>query len=395
MATRSKGSDVAVRVLHTSDWHIGKTIRGLSRADEHRAVLAEVVEIARAQAVDLVLVCGDLFETSAPTPESEAIAWHALLELADVAGNVVVIAGNHDSPRRLDALRGVLRRGNIHVVAEPTRPDDGGVIPLEVNGARVEIAALPFVSKRGIIRADELMHGAAHEHTGAYADRVRSIIEALDAACTDDAIRIIMSHGYVLGGGAGGGERPAHLADDYAIPAQVFPVAAAYVALGHLHRAQKIPGPTAIHYSGSPLQLDFGDPDANKSVSIVDLEAGAPAVVTQVPLAAGRPLRTIVGTLDELRTRTIGDEWLRVRVREARRADLSEEVRTLFGEHCVDVFIEAPEVIKEQARELIATRSPRELYGDYLGSLGVDDPRLTSLFDELLQEHIAGAEDEA
>jgi exonuclease SbcD len=385
---------VAVRVLHTSDWHIGKTIRGLSRADEHRAVLAEVVEIARSEAVDLVLVCGDLFETSAPTAESESIAWQALLELADVAGNVVVIAGNHDNPRRLDALRDLMRRGNIHIVAEPRRPDDGGVIRLDVDSVQVEIAALPFVSKRGIIRANELMHDAAHENAGAYSDRVRSILAALDAACTDDAIRIITSHGFVLGGGAGGGERPAHLADDYAIPAQVFPTGASYVALGHLHRAQKIPGPTAIHYSGSLLQLDFGDADATKSVSIVKLEAGAPAAVTQVPLTAGRPLRTIVGTLDELRTRKIGDEWVRVRVREARRADLADEVRSLFGSKCVDVFIEDSTVIEERARELIATRSSRELYGDYLNGLGVDDTRLISLFDELLQQHIDGAEDE-
>ncbi|MFT7473341.1 MAG: exonuclease SbcD [Verrucomicrobiales bacterium] len=385
---------MAVRVLHTSDWHIGKTIRGLSRADEHRAVLAEVVEIARSEAVDLILVCGDLFETSAPTAESESIAWQALLELADVAGNVVVIAGNHDNPRRLDALRDLMRRGNIHVVAEPRRPDDGGVIGLDVDGVRVEIAALPFVSKRGIIRANELMHDAAHEHAGVYSDRVRSILAALDAACTNDAIRIITAHGFVLGGGAGGGERPAHLSDDYAIPAQVFPVGVSYVALGHLHRAQKIPGPTAIYYSGSLLQLDFGDPDASKSVSIVELEAGAPAAVTQVPLTAGRPLRTIVGTLDELRTRKIGDEWLRVRVREARRADLADEVRTLFGPQCVDVFIEAPMVIEQRARELVATRSSRELYGDYLNSLGVNDTRLISLFDELLQQHVEGAEDE-
>ena len=136
----------AVRVLHTSDWHIGKTIRGLSRADEHRAVLAEVVEVAREQNVDIALVAGDLFETSAPTAESETIAWQALLGLAEVAQHVVVIAGNHDNPRRLEALRDLARLGNIHIVAEPRRPDDGGVVDLDVRGQRVNVACLLYTS---------------------------------------------------------------------------------------------------------------------------------------------------------------------------------------------------------------------------------------------------------
>lgn len=377
-----------VRVLHTSDWHIGKTIRGLSRADEHRAVLAEVAEIAREKSVDLVLVAGDLFETAAPTAESEAIAWQALLDLAESAGHVVVIAGNHDNPRRLEALRALARLGNIYVVAEPRRPDDGGVISLTINDQLVNIAALPFVSKRGIIRADELMHDEAYEHAGVYAERVQSILAALDDACDDDAVRIVMAHGFVLGGGTGGGERPAHLTDEYALPAQIFPVAANYVALGHLHKAQKVPGPTAIHYSGSLLQLDFGDSDAKKSVSIVDLAPGAPAAVSEETLTEGRMLRTVVGTLDELRTRDIGDEWLRVRVREARRTDLADDVRTLFGEQCVDVLIESPEVEEqtERTRELIASRTPSELFREYLGSLGVEDESLEALFDEILDE---------
>ncbi len=381
-----------VRVLHTSDWHIGKTIRGLSRADEHRAALAEVAEIARDQQVDVVLVAGDLFETAAPTAESETIAWQALLELAESAGHVVVIAGNHDNPRRLEALRDLARLGNIHIVAEPRRPDDGGVISLTIGDQLVNIAALPFVSKRGIVRADQLMHDEAYEHAGLYAERVQSILTALDDACDDDALRIVMAHGFVLGGGTGGGERPAHLTDEYAIPAQVFPLGANYVALGHLHKAQKVPGPTAIHYSGSLLQLDFGDSDAKKSVSIVELTPNAPANVTEVPLDAGRRLRTIVGTLDELRTRDIGDEWLRVRVREARRADLANDVRTLFGEQCIDVFVESPAVDEggERTRELIANRTPNELFRDYLAGLGVNDPAVEELFDEILEEVMTG-----
>ena len=377
----------ALTVLHTSDWHIGKTIRGLSRADEHRAVFAEITEVANTNSVDLVLVAGDIFETSAPTAESEAIAWRALLDLAEAAGHVVVIAGNHDNPRRLDALTELARIGNIHIVAEPRRPDDGGIIQLAIDGHAVDIAALPFVSKRGIIRAEQLMRDEAYEHAGLYADRVRSILDALSDGFRDDAIRIVMGHGFVLGGAAGGGERPAHLSDEYAIPAQVFPASANYVALGHLHHAQKVPGATAIHYSGSPLQLDFGDSERKKSVSLVELRVGAPASVKEVALTSGRALRTIMGTLNELRTRDVGDDWLRVRVKEARRSDLASDVRALFGDRCVDVFIDSPEVENEgqRTRELIATRGPAELFTEYLTASGIDDDALVALFSEYLE----------
>jgi exonuclease SbcD len=196
-------------------------------------------------------------------------------------------------------------------------------------------------------------------------------------------VQILMTHALVMGGGAGGGERPAHLADEYALPAQAFPTTASYVALGHLHRAQKIPGPSPIHYSGSLLQLDFGDTDAAKSVNIVDLEPNAPAVVTPVRLTAGRPLRTILGTLDELRSQDVGDEWLRVRVREARRVDLAGQVRALFGDRCVDVLVEHSESPETPAQVVRTGRNPTELYEDYLAHLGVEDPRLPALFAEI------------
>ena len=382
---------MSIRVLHTSDWHIGKTIRGQSRAEEHRAVLREVGQIARTREVDLVLVAGDIFETAAPSPEAEQVAWHALLDLVDAAGRVVVIAGNHDNPRRLHALRELMLLGNIHVVAEPRRPDDGGVVQFQVNDMTLDVVALPFVSRRGIVRADELMAGAAFEHAGSYADRVQSLITVLAENSNADA-QILMAHAMVLGGGAGGGERPAHLADEYALPAQAFPTTASYVALGHLHKAQKIPGPAPIHYSGSLLQLDFGDTDSAKSVSIVDIEPNAPAVVTREKLTSGRALRTIVGTLDEFHSFDVGDEWLRVRVREARRADLAEQVRAIFGDRCVDVLVEAPEPRETREPVLRSGRSPSELYEDYLADLGIEDPRLPALFTDIHAHLIAEAD---
>ena len=104
-----------MKILHTSDWHVGKGIRGRSRAAEHQAVLAEIAQIADSNAVDVVLVTGDAFDTAAPTAEAEGIVYRALLDLADTGAHVVVLAGNHDSPRRWQALQPVMALSLIHI----------------------------------------------------------------------------------------------------------------------------------------------------------------------------------------------------------------------------------------------------------------------------------------
>ena len=379
-----------VRLLHTSDWHVGKTIRGISRADEHRDVFEEIVGITRDNDVDVVLVAGDLFETAAPGPEAEQIVWATLLELASVAKHVVVIAGNHDNPRRLAALTDVFALGNVHLVAEPRRPEDGGVVQIDIEQdgetELLDVVTLPFVSKRGVVRDDALMELEAFELQGVYAERIARLLEALTSSRRDGALQVVMSHGFVIGGGIAGGERPAHLADEYALPAQLFSAATNYVAPGHLHKAQKIPGATTIHYSGSPLQLDFGDPDANKSVTLVDLKPGAPAKTKKVKLQRGRRLRTLTGTLDELRKADIDNDWLRVRVTEARRPDLADQVREILGPRCVDVLIDAPDEQIDVRRNLRAGRTPHELFEAYLEDLNIEDPRLLTMFDDLLAE---------
>lgn len=375
-----------MRVLHTSDWHVGKLIRGLSRADEHRAVLAEIADIAGRESVDLVLVAGDLFETAAPGPESEHIVYQALLALAQVAP-VVVVAGNHDNPRRLEAVAPLLSLGRVTVLGQVAHPDQGGCLRLDAGDAPVHLALLPFVSKRGIVRADALMRDAGYELSQAYAERLRAVLDALCAGFGGDTVNLVCGHAFAAGGTMGGGERSVHTVEDYSISAQAFPVSAQYVALGHLHRAQDIPGPTRIRYSGSPLQLDFGETQDRKSVTVVDVEPGIPAAAREVPLTAGRSLRTLQGTLDELEAirDTTGQDFLRVVVTDTRRAGLADEVREWFP-HCVDVIVRTPDEPDTVARPPVSGRSPSELFRAYLRAGDVDDPRLPGAFDELLEE---------
>ncbi len=392
-----------MKLLHTSDWHVGKAIRGVSRADEHRAVLREIAGIAEREEVDLIVVAGDLFDTSAPAPESEQIVYEALLQMARTGAEVAVIAGNHDHAGRLKAVAPLFALGRVHVVAEPTRPDQGGVLHLTTNAkADVRLAMLPFVSKRGIVRSADLLQGEAFEHAQAYSERLRLLIEALTGSFEAETVNILTAHSFVLGAQTGGGERAAHLVEEYAVTAQAFPPTIGYGALGHIHRPQRIPAGPALHYCGSPLQLDFGEGEQIKQVNVVTLEPGVPAEVVAVQLTSGRPLRTLRGTIDELAANAgkaqapsldvLGDEpWLRVIVEGPTRAGLAERVRELFGERVVEVRVERAGATTVAHAVDHRNRSPQELFDEYLAAEGVADERVRALFGELLDAEHEGA----
>lgn len=378
-----------MKILHTADWHVGRTLRGRSRADEHRAVLAEMAEIAREENVDLVIVAGDLFDSAAPTAEAEELVYQALLEFTNAGAHVVIVAGNHDSAHRMRAIRPLLSLTHIHSVPFAVSRTEGGVLDITTERAgRARVAVLPFLSQRGIIRAGELMDVDADDHAQAYAERCRQIMAHLCEDFSGDCVNLVVTHLAIVGGDLGGGERPAHTVLDYYAPPQIFPATAHYVALGHLHSCQNIPGACPIWYPGAPLQLDFGDGDGTRAVLLVDADPGRPAIVQERVLTSGRQLRTLSGRLDHLRTLAddVGDAFLRVIVHEQPRAGLADEVRDLFV-NAVDVTIrhEAGDESPGDERPALSG-SPIELFAQYLTDRNVEDPRLTALFAELLEE---------
>jgi exonuclease SbcD len=378
-----------MKVLHTADWHVGKTLRGRSRTDEHEAVLAEIAAVAASEEVDLALVVGDIFDTAAPTAEAERVAYGGLLALAATGAEVVVVSGNHDNERRLQAVAPLLGLGHIVTRAQFASAADGGVVTgVSRGGDPWRLAVIPFLSQRWVVRAADLMALDADAHGGAYAARVARIIEALTAGFRVDEVNLVAAHLHVAGGMLGGGERTAHTIFDYAVSPGAFPVAAHYVALGHLHRAQAIAGPCPIRYSGSPLQLDFGETADVKSVTVVEASPGAPARHRQVQLSAGRRLRTVRGTLAELAglVDSAGEDWLRVVVTESPRIGLSDDVRALFI-NAIDVVVDNPAAgqaaghVDHAARR---GRSPHDLFAAYLGEMGQVDTRVLALFDRLM-----------
>jgi exonuclease SbcD len=380
-----------MKILHTADWHVGRLLRGRSRGGEHEAALASIVETAERERVDLVLVAGDVFDTAAPSPDAERIVYRALLDLSATGATVLVVAGNHDSERRLQAVAPLLELGRVITRASFARPEDGGVVEVpSIDGREAAlVATLPFLSQRHVVRAADLMERDASDHDIAYADRIGRLVAVLTEPFRHDTVNLIAAHCMVAGGTLGGGERSAHTVFDYAVPATVFPGTAHYVALGHLHRRQSMPGACPIHFSGSPIQLDFGEGENQPAVIVVDAVAGRPATITDVPVAGGRRLRTVRGTLADLRGllgATVGDDdHLRVIVREPFRVGLADDVRELFA-NCVDVIVERPDAGSDDGRRPErAGRTPHELFDQYLTEQGVDDRRLVTLFDELLE----------
>lgn len=381
-----------MRFLHTSDWHVGKTLRGRSRTFEHRAVLSDIVRIAAQNAVDAVLVAGDLFDSAAPPPEAEEIVYRALVDLAETGARVHVIAGNHDNPRRLAAVAPLLARIGVEVVAGPRRPEEGGLATFTASdGAQVALARLPFVSQRAIVRSDELMSSDPDEHVLSYADRLARVTRALVEAMPAECVRILATHAFVEGGSLGGGERSAHTIFDYAMKGTAFSGSLHYVALGHLHRTQQIAAPCPVWYCGSPLQLDFGETETARSVLVVEADPSTPAIPEVVPVEGGRPLVTIRGTLEEIEaeaeTDGIGDAWVRCIVKEEPRIGLADDVRRVLPD-CVDVIVERVDAGPgpgRQERQRVG-RTPRELFTEFLHEKGDVDQRLLSLFDELLDE---------
>jgi len=384
---------MCVKILHTSDWHVGKVLKGRDRHEEHEAVLKSIIQTARNEDVDLVLIAGDLFETSAPTPRAQGLVMRALLALREDNRQVVAIAGNHDNAALLDSVyRPVLGQLGLHVLGTPKTPDSGGTLHLTTRGGeQATVAAMPFLSQRYAVRAAELLLHEAAEHALDYARRVGAIVAALTAQFAADSVNIVMAHATLLGGRRGGGERDVQTSFEYEVPASIFPSSAHYAALGHLHRQQEIPAPCPAFYSGSPLAIDFGEEGNEPGALIVTAAAGIRADARHVDVTGSRRLKTLRGSLDQVIAdgEEAGDAYLRVILAESARAGLGDLVREKLPNalevQLDDVHRTRPGV-RSGEQPSRAGRSPVQLFGDYLKEQDVSDERVERMFAELLEE---------
>lgn len=282
-----------MRLLHTADWHIGKRLYGMDRLDDARRALAEVARVARAAQVDAVLVAGDNFDRRLVDPPALAVCLGALEELASVAP-VVAVTGNHEDPAFWAQLAPYLAP-RILVAS------DDGVVGVDTAAGRLWVGCLPWPEPADV--ATEPGTDRARSR-GDYAQLVRGRLDALAGELRRrrrerDGVTVLLGHLMVSHGLAGGGERELTLGGTYAIDGGSLPRDVDYVALGHLHRPQPLPGYTGLgRYAGSPMALDFTGDGAAPSVAIVDIGPHG-AKATEFPIA-GRRLVRLRGRLDEL-----------------------------------------------------------------------------------------------
>ncbi len=274
------GDRSTFRILHTSDWHLGHRLDVFERESEHAAFLAWLLAVLEAECVHALVVAGDLFDSAHP-PASASHQLHAFLRQARSRLphlDIVLVAGNHDSAARLDALTPLLEGTGIHLVGGlPIGEEDQArlVVPLHggSDSVRAWIAAIPF------LRPSDLPPSATTEGGGALVGGVagiydRALSTALSRRLLGQAL-VAIGHAYMVGGEASElSERRIWLGHEHALPVSLFSTEWDYVALGHLHRPQNVGGYEHIRYSGSPIPLSMAEIDYPHQVRIVDFEAG-------------------------------------------------------------------------------------------------------------------------
>jgi exonuclease SbcD len=387
-----------MRILHTSDWHVGKRLGRHDRMEEFREVLAEVERIADEREADLVLVSGDIWDRPVPPMDALALGLETLLRLAE-RRPVVAVAGNHDSPELFEALAPLLRPRGVFLIGDVKRPDDGALLGPSELGVPAVVAGFPFLREGRVV---DFMRDAG-EWYRAYAEKVAAIVgrynEALVARAGSDAVPILMAH-FMVGGvkvdrSAPRGERELHMGDAYAATAQAIPPGPQYVAMGHIHAPQTVPGaPVPAEYAGSLLSLDFGEAGERKRVVIVDAEPGRLAVAETVPLVSGRRLVRVTDTWDAIEARAgeLAGAFCDLTVRTSGTdTNLAERAREAFP---FLVKVRAQRPATAAAERLVKDgRGWDELYGDYYRREHeeVAPLALLSLFREVLEEADASA----
>ncbi len=309
-----------MRLLHTSDWHLGHTLHAVSRDEEHARFLGWLLDTLAREAVDALVVAGDVFETANP-PASAQGAWYGFL--AEVRArlpnlDVVVVGGNHDSAARLDAPQPLLDAFRVHVVGGLPRSDGLKVdlqrLVVPLRDARGDVAAwcvaMPY------LRVADLPSGGGEGGEDPLIAGVRQVytlaLEAARALRQPGQALVATGHCYMVGGAVSElSERKVLGGNQHALPVDVFPDDVAYVALGHLHLAQRVGGREHVRYSGSPLPLSLDEAAYPHQVLLVELEGERlrevrplrvprTVEVLRVPQDGPAPLEAVIAALGAL-----------------------------------------------------------------------------------------------
>lgn len=406
-----------MRVLHTADWHFGRLLEGCDRRLEQEAFVAELCAIADERNVDVVLIAGDVYDSVNPPAWAEELFYEALERLSNNGKRgVVVIAGNHDQPERVRAAAPLAHKQGIVLLGLPkeapfcTEPDtpaeqvrilQGGPswFELAVPGVAhtAVIIALPYPSEA---RLRELISESfsPEQMQLAFSERIRDLLADLSGHFRADTVNLIMSHMFVMGGNESDSERPIQIGGTHSVSLSAFPEQADYVALGHLHRLQKLSDKPLVRYSGSPLGYSFSEAGQSKAVVMLDLVPGEAPVEEIIYLQSSKPLARWkategIGQVEQwLAEGRDAEAWIELELHVSDTIDPAEFQRL---KKLSDQFLKIqrvavkPEVSSEEAEETRQERaqmSPEQLFRRfYERKKGMQpDEKLIQLFSRLM-----------
>lgn len=370
-----------MKILHTSDWHLGRTLHKVDLHEHQAAFLDWLVDLVEAEGVDVVVIPGDVYDRAVPAVSSVTLLDQALARLADTGATVVLTSGNHDSPERLGFGRSLMRAG-IHLLTD--LPGIEHPVSVEDEHGEVLFFGLPYLepdrARTELAREGEEPLPRSHEAvTRAALDRVRE-----RAAARPGARTVVLAHTFVTGGEASDSERDLSVGGVDSVPAGVLG-GIDYLALGHLHGCQDLTRSVGAPawYSGSPLAFSFSERSHRKSVLLVELGAPgadgerAEVAVRRLETPVPRRLTELRGTLEEILARRdehAGD-WLKAVVTDpARPAHLQEQLREAYPHLLLTEY--APEGRAASAGTPVVRReqNPLEVMDEFLAHVTGGDP---------------------
>ena len=300
-----------MRILHTSDWHLGQHFMGKSRQAEHQALIDWLLLQVEAHAVDDVLIAGDVFDTGAPPSYARALYSHLVVRLHSAGVALLLLAGNHDSVATLGESSALLARLSATVVADVVEPASHIVVlPLRGGEAGCIVCAVPFIRPRDVLQSQAGQSAEEKQQSmqAAIQAYYQSVYEAGRARQTELAQQLgrslpLLATGHLTTVGASSNEsvREIYVGSLDAYPTAAFPPVD-YIALGHIHKPQKVGGLDHIRYCGSPIPLGFDEARQQKEVLLVDLAAEGLGAVTAIAVPRFQQLVSVSGNLQELAT---------------------------------------------------------------------------------------------
>lgn len=309
-----------MRFIHTSDWHLGRSLRNRKdRYDEASLLLDEIALYAETESIDLVILAGDLFDIPTPPAEAEKIAYSFLSRMSRANIPTVIICGNHDSYDRFDSRTELFSLANLTVIGRPRA--DAIARFTSRKGDKAIVGCLSYLSPRFLMKAGEIF-SPDRPLTSGYSEAVGAAVDALSKSFESKTVNILISHAYLQGSVPSHTEREIDTSALYAVPQQRIPATASYVGLGHIHKMQKLKDASVpAYYCGSIMKLDFGEERDEKGFLVVEVSPGLPpSSIEFIKLTGVRnlvtldvPLKDFEAQADDLR-RKIGNGYGKLRI---------------------------------------------------------------------------------